>query len=228
MTEDSSEAPRSAGFAALRYDRLAPLYGAISVAFGLRPAVRRAAVEQLALAPGNSVLEVGCGRGDNLELLQKAVGKSGRVVGTEVSAGMLARAEERRRRGGWANVRLLRQAAEQLSVPGCFDAVLFALSYSVLEDRVGSLERAWEPLGDGGRLVVMDAGLPDGRIGRLLEPGMRALSRATVLGDPTARPWRDLRRIGAADVSVRWMAPGTYFVCRGSKLLMPSTSIPPR
>jgi len=221
MTKDLSEAPRSSGFAARRYDRLAPLYGAISVAFGLRPAVRRAAVEQLALAPGDSVLEVGCGRGDNLELLRAAVGESGRVVGTDVSAGMLARAEERCRRGGWANVRLLKQAAERLSVPGRFDAVLFALSYSVLEDRVGTLERAWGLLEDNGRLVVMDAGLPDGRIGRLLEPGMRALSRATVLGNPTARPWQDLRRIGAVDVSVRWMAPGTYFVCRGSKPRLP-------
>ena len=132
MTKDLSKAPRSSGFAARRYDRLAPLYGAISVAFGLRPAVRRAAVEQLALAPGDSVLEVGCGRGDNLELLRAAVGESGRVVGTDVSAGMLARAEERCRRGGWANVRLLKQAAERLSVPGCFDAVLFALQEAAL------------------------------------------------------------------------------------------------
>jgi len=221
ITDDSSQVPFSSRFAAQRYDRLAPLYGAISLAFGLRGAVRRAAVEQLALMPGDSVLEVGCGRGDNLELLRAAVGGSGRVVGTDVSAGMLARAEERSREGGWTNVQLIRQAAERLSAPGRFDAVLFALSYSVLEDRAGSLGRSWELLNDGGRLVIMDAGLPDGWIGRLLMPATRALSRATVLGDPSAQPWRDLRRIGALDVSVLWMAPGTYFVCRASKPPLP-------
>jgi ubiquinone/menaquinone biosynthesis C-methylase UbiE len=202
---------------ARRYDRLAGVYGALSVAFGLRPSVRRAAVSALALCEGDAVLEVGCGRGDNLGALRAAVGERGRVVGTDVSAGMLERAESRRRQADWQNVELLRQDAAHLEAAGPFEAILFSLSYSVMEERQAILASAWHLLRAGGRLVIMDAGLPDNVVGRLLGPPTRALSRATVLGDPAVRPWCDLAELGVEGVSVRWMAPGTYFVCSARK-----------
>ncbi|HET8565506.1 MAG TPA: methyltransferase domain-containing protein [Solirubrobacterales bacterium] len=202
---------------ARRYDRLAGFYGALSLAFGLRPSVRRAAVSALALRGGDAVLEVGCGRGDNLGALRAAVGEGGLVVGIDVSPGMLERAESRRRHGGWQNVELLCQDAADLEVSGPFEAILFSLSYSVMEARQATLASAWRLLRPGGQLVVMDAGLPDNVAGRLLGPLTRALSRATVLGDPATRPWRDLDELGAEAISVRWMAPGTYFVCSARK-----------
>lgn len=202
---------------ARRYDRLAGVYGALSLAFGLRPTVRRAAVGALALREGDTVLEVGCGRGDNLAALRAAVGEGGLVVGTDVSPGMLERAESRRRQAGWQNVELLCQDAAHLEAPGPFEAILFSLSYSVMEARQATLASAWRLLRPGWRLVVMDAGLPDNVVGRLLGPVTRALSRGTVLGDPGTRPWRDLDELGGEAISVRWMAPGTYFVSSARK-----------
>jgi demethylmenaquinone methyltransferase/2-methoxy-6-polyprenyl-1,4-benzoquinol methylase len=174
-------------------------------------------VNALVLSEGDAVLEVGCGRGDNFEALRAGVGERGLVVGTDLSAGMLERAENRRQHAGWQNVELLRQDATHLASPGPFDAILFSLSYSVMEVRQTILASAWHLLRPGGRLVVMDAGLPDNAVGRLLGPPTRALSRATVLGDPAARPWRDLADLGVEGISVRWMAPGTYFVCSARK-----------
>jgi ubiquinone/menaquinone biosynthesis C-methylase UbiE len=204
---------------------LAPVYGWISAAFGLRRGIRSSAVERLELTPSDSVLEVGCGRGDNLRLLEDAVGISGRVAGTDISAGMLERAEDVCRREGWGNVELTRQDAAGLELEGRFDAILFSLSYSVMADRARTLAKAWDLLLPGGRLVIMDAGLPDNRAGRVLGRATRALSRASVLGDPSTRPWDDLAAIGAVNVGTLWMAPGTYFVCWGSKPA--ETSVPP-
>src|SRR5262249_2818333 len=147
--------------AARRYDRLAPIYRALSAAFLLRPSIRRAAIDALRLAPGASVLDLGCGSGANLAALSRRVGPSGRVVGTDVSAGMLRGAEAVVGREALANVELLRQDAGEPAVEGRFDAVLFSLSYPVMADRPATLGAAWSSLRPGGRLVIMDAGLPD-------------------------------------------------------------------
>jgi demethylmenaquinone methyltransferase/2-methoxy-6-polyprenyl-1,4-benzoquinol methylase len=200
---------------ARRYDRLAGAFGPISVAFMLRPRLRDVAVRGLELERGAAVLEVGCGTGANLERLVAAVGPGGRVTGIDISAGMLERAERLRSARRWENVTLLVADAETLDGEG-YDAILFSLSYSVLPRPVRTLEAAWGALCPGGTVVIMDAGLPASRLGRVLRPLATAASRATVLGDPDSRPWEDLARLGAEVETTKFQA-GTYFVCRGTK-----------
>jgi ubiquinone/menaquinone biosynthesis C-methylase UbiE len=185
----------------------------MSVALMLPSRIRGEAVARLGLAPGDSVLEVGCGTGANLDRLVAAVGPAGMVTGVDLSPGMLARAEALRRRGGWANVTLLERDAGSLDGPDRFDAVLFSLSYSVLPDPLGTLNAVWERLRPGGRIVVMDAAVPEGRLGRLLLPLASAVSRATVLGDPDSRPWEELEKVGAGDIDTVRLHAGTYFIC---------------
>jgi ubiquinone/menaquinone biosynthesis C-methylase UbiE len=209
---------RSSDSVAGRYDRLAPIYHALGVVFLLRPRIRREAIDALHLAPAAAVLELGCGSGANLLDLSRSVGAGGRVVGTDVSGGMLRRARSVVDRLGLANVEIIEQDAAGLAVEGPFDAVLFSLSYTVIADRLAALRAAWELLEPGGRLVIMDSGLPDSRLGRLLGPPTRALSRVTFLGDPHTRPWRDLEALGT-EVERRHFAPGIYFLCAASKPL---------
>lgn len=196
-----------------RYDRLAVIYGPLSVALMLRRRSRDEAVRRLALGAGDSVLEVGCGSGANLGRLVAAVGPAGSVTGIDVSAGMLERAERMRMRNGWENVMLRERDARTPAGDGEFDAVLFSLSYSVLPEPRETLAAAWGRLRPGGRVVIMDAGLPAGPIGRLLRPLASAVSRATVLGDPDSRPWQDLAEIGATEIETTRFQAGTYFVC---------------
>src|SRR5882757_739214 len=152
---------------------------------------RRKAVSALGLSSGETVLEIGCGTGRNLHHLVAAVGENGIVIGLDASPGMLAEAHELVERHGWSNVRLLEGDAARLSIENEVDAVLFSLSYSVLPDRRPALEAAWRHLRAGGRLVVMDAGLPDTRLGRILRPAARLLIRIAP-GDAYSRPWEDL------------------------------------
>src|SRR5262245_36912971 len=74
-----------------RYDRLAKLIPLFDWLFFQPPGFRRNAIERLALAHGDRVLEIGCGTGRNLPLLRKAVGAAGSVYGVDISAGMLAK-----------------------------------------------------------------------------------------------------------------------------------------
>src|SRR3990172_4308941 len=59
-----------------------------------RPA-RAAAVKRLAVQPGETVIDLGCGTGLSLRLLVDAVGPDGRVTGVDASPDMLARARHR-------------------------------------------------------------------------------------------------------------------------------------
>ncbi len=196
-----------------RYDRLATIYSPLSVALMLPSRIRDEAVGRLCLGAGDAVLEVGCGTGANLGRLVAGVGPAGAVTGIDLSPRMLERAERLRLRSGWDNVSLLEHDAAGLDTDVPFDAVLFSLSYSVLPEPRRTLAAVWERLTPGGRIVVMDAGLSEGRLGRLLRPLAAAVSRVTVLGDPDSRPWEHLAELGAADLDTIRFQAGTYFVC---------------
>jgi ubiquinone/menaquinone biosynthesis C-methylase UbiE len=156
------------------------------------------------------VLEVGAGTGRNFPYLIDAVGPSGTVVAVDAAPGMLAQARRLVERRGWSNIELVQQDAARLELDLEFDGVLFSLSYSVLPERQPALAHAWERLRPSGRLAVMDAGLTDPRLDRLLGPIAKLLLKI-VPGDPYSRPWEDLTVYGPV-ATERFMF-GIYFVC---------------
>jgi ubiquinone/menaquinone biosynthesis C-methylase UbiE len=197
-----------------RYDQLARLYSRMEWLFAIHAGARRRAVRALCVKPGATVLEVGCGTGRNFPYLVEAVGAAGRVVGVDASPGMLAEAQRLIRSHRWVNVELHRQDAAELRTDVMFDAVLFSLSYSVIPaSRIAAL-RAWDRLKPGGRLVVMDAGIPDTALGRILDPFARLLVKLAP-GDPYARPWEDLRELGEPQCE-RFLL-GIYYVVANTK-----------
>ncbi len=77
-------------------------------------------LEELNLAPGASVLDVGCGTGRHaIELAKRGY----RVTGLDLSAGMLARAVEKARDAG-VHVEWMRANATEFSFPGKYDAAI--------------------------------------------------------------------------------------------------------
>jgi ubiquinone/menaquinone biosynthesis C-methylase UbiE len=194
-----------------RYDRLAHWYRYLEFTVLLAPGFRRRAITGIRLKPGEKVLEVGCGTGRNLALLHEAVGPSGCVIGVDASPGMLAESAQTVSQQGWANVRLIEADAATLALDEQVDAAYFSLSYSVMPDRPAVLAAAWRAVRPGGRLVIMDAGLPDNRLGRILGPFAEAIA-TTFPGDPYSEPWRDLERLSTPVRSERFRF-GIYFVC---------------
>jgi ubiquinone/menaquinone biosynthesis C-methylase UbiE len=199
------------GVVVSRYDRVARWYRFGEWTILLAPGFRRRAVARLELRPGERVLEVGCGTGRNLRFLREVVGGGGEVIGVDASAGMLAEAHKTMTRHHWQNVRLIHQDATKLSLDEPVDVAYFSLSYSALPDRDPVLDRVWEALRPGGRLVIMDAGIPNSALGRILAPLSEVV--ATIFpGDPYSTPWEDLSRL-AEPVRTERFQFDLYFLC---------------
>ncbi|HEX8565988.1 MAG TPA: class I SAM-dependent methyltransferase [Pyrinomonadaceae bacterium] len=203
-------------FVRRRYNRIARFFVFFEWLFWLPPSIRSKAVSRLELKRGSRVLEVGCGTGRNLAPLIEAVGAEGQVYGVDLSEGMLAEAKQLCARREWRNVELMRADAADYVLPAPVDGVIFSLSYAVIPHHRDALRHAWKQLRPGGYLVIMDAKLPSGIIGKMLHPFVVWTSKLTVLGNPDIRPWDELREL-TDDVDYEEAQFGTYYICRAKK-----------
>jgi demethylmenaquinone methyltransferase/2-methoxy-6-polyprenyl-1,4-benzoquinol methylase len=203
-------------FVRRRYNKLAPIYVAFEYVFLLPPGIRGRAVRTLDLKTGDRVLEVGCGTGRNLSRLVEAVGNSGQVYGVDLSEGMLARAKTLTARHKWQNVKLLHEDAAEYTLPEAVDVALFSLSYATMPHRQKVLRHAWNQLRPGGRLVIMDARIPEGIPGKIYRPLLTSFLKLTVLGNPDIDILDDLRQL-AREIEVQNLFMDTYFIARATK-----------
>ena len=123
---------------------------------------RRMVVEALELRPGDTVVEVGCGTGLNFDLLQQAVGPDGKIIGIDISEGMLDRARTLVRAKGWENVELICCSVSDFEFPDGIDGIMATgvLTYEPEFDKV--IERGTRALSSGRRWVVLDYKMPSG------------------------------------------------------------------
>ena len=131
-----------------RYRRLAATYDPLP----LEP-LRRRAIDYLDLAPGHTVLDVGCGTGASFPALEAAIRSEGSVIGMDQSPEMLARARERVRRLGWCNVTLVESPATEMTVGAPVDRALIFYVHDVLRS-AAALDRVLGCVRPGGRIVV--------------------------------------------------------------------------
>lgn len=181
------------------YRRIAPVYDLLATA----PIVRKwraMAVDALDLSPGATVVEMGCGTGANLPYLRERVGSEGRVVGVDLTSGMLDRARTRVERAGWENVSLLQGDAARPPVEA-IDAVLGSFVVGLLADPGGAIDRWLDLLDPGGRVAILEAGRSDRTLAAPLNLAFRVFLRFSSPGGWTQ--WRSTareldRRIAAA------------------------------
>lgn len=204
-----------------RYNRIARFFIFFEWLFLLPPGIRKKAVERLQLGPGSRVLEIGCGTGRNLGLLRRSVGPEGHIYGVDLSDGMLEKAKSFRAKQGWENVTLIPGDALDYTAPEKVDAVLFSLSYATMPHHKEVLKHAWNQLKPGKNLVIMDAKLPSGILGKLLLPYSLWIMRRTVLGNPLIRPWDELHEL-TEEFGMDEILFGTYYICYGMKPLASS------
>jgi len=203
-------------FVRRRYNRLASIYIFFEWLFWLPRGIRPRAVARLNLKSGDRVLEVGCGTGRNLPFLTQAVGPDGHVYGIDISDGMLVKASEACDKNGWTNVTLIRADAADYELPEPVDGAIFSLSYAVMRDRKQALRNAWRQLKPGGRMVMLDAKVLSGFLGRKTHGLLSLILRLTVLGNPDVEALKDVREL-AVQVEVEELQFGTYFIARVTK-----------
>lgn len=107
------------------------------------------------LEPGEEVLDVACGTGLVTFPAARRVGPRGRVVGTDISQGMIDEGMRLAGAAGIGNVRFERMDAEELDLPDAgFDAALCALGLMYVPDPVAALAGMHRVLRPGGRAVA--------------------------------------------------------------------------
>lgn len=114
--------------------------------------------------PGERAVDLCCGTGDVAFAL---AGQGAQVVGVDFSGPMLQVAQQRQEKAGVKNVEFLR--GDALHVPledGQADIVTISYGLRNLSDFKGGLEEMLRILKPGGRLLVLDFGVPDNALWR--------------------------------------------------------------
>ncbi|MFP4635278.1 MAG: class I SAM-dependent methyltransferase [Nitriliruptoraceae bacterium] len=139
------------------YDRLSGAYDLLEAPFE-RP-VRRTARRLLGATPGERILEIGCGTGEDLAAYARSVGRDGWCLGVDLAPGMLRRSAQRLTRDGLADrVSLLQADGLQLPLAErSFDAVYLSFTLELFDtpELEPLLAQCRRVLRDPGRLVVV-------------------------------------------------------------------------
>lgn len=129
-----------------RYAALASACGSLSCG---------AALDLAAPAPGETAVDLGCGRGQDVLRAAERVGLAGLAIGVDLSEEMLA--EAGRRTAHLANVRLVRSPLAPLALePGCADVVFSNCAINHAPDKEAVFREVGRVLRPGGRFVVSD------------------------------------------------------------------------
>jgi SAM-dependent methyltransferase len=114
-----------------------------------------AAMQRLAPAPGEQVVDVGCGCGDTSLELARRVGPEGGVLGLDISAPMLEVARGRAEAAGAHNLAFREADAQTAALPGGRDAVFSRFGVMFFADPEAAFANLRRSLRPGGRLAFV-------------------------------------------------------------------------
>jgi len=191
--------------------------------------------EHAGLRAGQTVLDLGCGAGNDVFVARRAVGDAGKVIGVDFTPEMLEKAERNREKLGYPNVVFRQGEIEELPLEcRSVDVVISNCVLNLVPDKAAAFREIFRVLKPGGHFCVSDIVL-EGE----LPPAMRkaaefyvgcvagALQRAEYLRTvaeagfeaietpkerEVAIPDEDLRQYMSADELAAFRASGTRIV----------------
>jgi SAM-dependent methyltransferase len=145
-------------------------------------------VELAEIGAGDSVLDVAAGYGEPSLTAAKVVGADGRVVATDISAGMLAFGRERATAAGAENIEFVESDAASLDFPAAsFDAAVSRWGIIFEPEGEQTAARVRSFLKPGAKMAISSWGPPD-RVPMIAVPMMTAMQRLEVPPPPPGTP----------------------------------------
>lgn len=166
------------------------------------------------LQEGDTVLDLGSGAGFDAFLASRKVGKSGKVIGIDMTPEMLARAKQNARKGNYTNVEFRLGEIESLPVEGdSIDVIISNCVINLSPDKQKVFQEAYRVLKPGGRLMVSDLVLTKelpAFIKNSIEAYVGCLSGAAMKDDYLAfikkAGFKDIKIVSQANYPVEAMA----------------------
>lgn len=122
---------------------------------------RKEIIRSLELKPGERVVELGCGTGLNFELVMSGIGNEGKLIGVDISSGMLDVAKARISKNKWNNIELVESDIVQYSIPSNIDALFATGVFGYIPEYERVIEKAFESLSKGGHIAILDGRKPE-------------------------------------------------------------------
>ena len=184
---------------------------------GLRmKAYRSVAINKLSLRRGNCVIELGCGKGLNFPFLMEQIGPKGRLIGVDLTPGMLDIARVRVERSGWKNVKLMQSDIAAYEFPEGVNGVLATGLFGYIPEYDRVIKAASQALVPGGHLAIVDGKQPENLPAWLFKIVLQ-------LGRPfgytpeffNVRPWESVERY-LKEISLEKKYGGMIYIVSGT------------
>jgi len=170
------------------YDKFSRFYDILSPDWYYRKP-REFAVRVMELEEGQNILNLPVGTGQNFEYFQQYLKGSGKIVGVDLSGGMLQKARQKINANKWNNISLFKDDATKINEDWVrdhlgegvkFDAILCDLGLSGFPEWRNVIDNLLSLLRPGGRFVIMDWYIE--------QPGLRAEFIKWIGGGEVDRP----------------------------------------
>ncbi len=132
------------------------------MSFGIHRLWKRYAISLTGVRSGQRVLDIAGGTGDLAKAFSKKVGRSGKVVLSDINEAMLEVGRERLINAGCSNVDFVLANAETLEpfADESFDLVTISFGLRNVTDKDAALRSMYRVLKPGGRLLVLEFSKP--------------------------------------------------------------------
>jgi len=114
-------------------------------------------VEYASVRPGDQVLDLGSGAGNDCFVARALTGETGHVTGLDFTEQMLLKAEENRKKLDYTNVEFVRGDIEEMPLPdNSYDVVLSNCVLNLVPDKQKAFSEIFRVLKSGGHFSVSD------------------------------------------------------------------------